>query len=98
MEPRPESLWWTSTYKAEDKVTLKVKNGGLTWDLPFKEVFGVLGCRFHRDGKGAQGSERTLCKGVGSWWRNGHITWRRNVKEWSFFSTPSTGGPGASLC
>ena len=26
-----------------------VVNRGKTWDLPFKEVFDVLGCRFHRD-------------------------------------------------
>ena len=24
MEPTPESLWWTSTYKAEEEMTLKV--------------------------------------------------------------------------
>ena len=66
-KPRPESLWWTSTYKDEDMAALKVGSGGKTCDLPFKEVFGVLGCRFfHRDGKGYQGAELTVCKGMGS--------------------------------
>ena len=26
MEPKPEPLWWTSTYHAEEKVTPKVRN------------------------------------------------------------------------
>ena len=52
MEPKPESLWWASTYKDEDMATLKVGDRGKTWDLPFTEVFDVLGSRFHRDGKG----------------------------------------------
>ena len=33
-------------------------------------VFGVLGYRFHRDGKESQGADRTLCKGMASWWRD----------------------------
>ena len=42
MEPKPESLWWTSTHTSEDGTTLKVGNRGHTWDLPFREVFDVL--------------------------------------------------------
>ena len=48
MEPKPDSLWWTSTYKDE----LRVGSRGRTWALPLSAVFHVLGCRFHRDGKG----------------------------------------------
>ena len=58
MEPKPESLWWTSTHKHEDKRTLCVGDRGKLWDLAFCEVFDVLGYRFHRDGKGFQGAER----------------------------------------
>ena len=39
----------------------------------FREVFEVLGSRYHRDGKGFQGAERTMCKGMGSWWRDKNI-------------------------
>ena len=42
MEPKPESLWWTHTQVS---------------DLLFDELF-VLVCRFHRDGKGFQSTER----------------------------------------
>ena len=41
MEPKPESLWWTSTCKDEDMTTLKLGNRGGKLDLPFKEVFDV---------------------------------------------------------
>ena len=46
MEPKPESLWWTSSYEEEDKLTLQVGGGGKDWDLPFREVFEVLVYRF----------------------------------------------------
>ena len=36
MEPKLESLWWTSTRQAEEKKTLRVENRGLAWDLSFK--------------------------------------------------------------
>ena len=65
MEPKPESLWWTNTHKNEDVATLKVGGPKKDWDLPFMEVFGVLGCRFERVGKGMQGTEKTLWKGFG---------------------------------
>ena len=41
-----------SKHKDEDTTTLKVGYGGKTWDFFFREVFDVLGCRFHHDGKG----------------------------------------------
>ena len=47
IEPMPESLWWTSSFEEEDKLTLKVGGRGKDWDLPFREV---LGYRFQRDG------------------------------------------------
>ena len=70
MEPKPESVWWTSTSKCEIMTTLRVGSRGKGWDLPFLEVFEVLGYRCHRDGKGFQGAGRTVCKCMGSWWRD----------------------------
>ena len=71
MEPKPESQRWTSTHQAEEEKTLRVGNRGLAWDL--FDVFEVLGYRFDRDEKGSQGSDRTLCKGMTSWWRDRYI-------------------------
>ena len=69
MEPKPESLWQTGTHQADETKTLSVENRGRAWDLPFKDVFEVLGYRLHRDGNGYEGADRTLCKGFASWWQ-----------------------------
>ena len=58
MEPKPESLWWTSSYEEEDKLTLKVGGRGKDWDLPFREVFDVLGTVFNVMGKAHKGSKK----------------------------------------
>ena len=79
MEPKPESLWWTSSYEEEDKLTFQVGGGGKDWELPFREVFEVLGYRFQRDGKGTQGVEKTLRKGMGSWWCDAYIYRSKSV-------------------
>ena len=60
MEPKLESLSWACTYEREDTTTLKVGSRGNTWDLPFREVFEILGYRYHRDGKGIP-RRRTNC-------------------------------------
>ena len=39
--------------------TLRVGGRDKVWDLPFCEVFDVFEYRFHRDGKGFQGAERS---------------------------------------
>ena len=53
--------------------TFRVASRDRAWDLLFCEVFDVLGYRFHLDGKGVQGGERIMCKGLGSWWRDKYI-------------------------
>ena len=37
--------------KREDTTTLRVGSRGNTWDLPFREIFEILGYRSHQDGK-----------------------------------------------
>ena len=64
MEPKPEPLWWTSTYDAEVGATEVGR--GKNWEMPFLE-------EFRRNGKGIQGTERTLKKGMGSWSADSHI-------------------------
>ena len=54
MEPKLESLWWTSTHKLKNMRTLSVGSRDQVWDLPFCEAFDVLGYRFHRDAKGVK--------------------------------------------
>ena len=47
-----------------------------TLDLLFMGVFEVQGYRFRRHGKG---TEKTLRKGLGSWWRDGYIYRAKSV-------------------
>ena len=79
MEPKPESMWWTSTHKHEDMKTFRVGSRGGVWDLPLCGNFDVLGYRFHRHGKGFQGAERTMCKALRSWWRDTYIYHSKTV-------------------
>ena len=53
--------------------------GGKDWELLFREVFEVWRYRFQRDGKGTQGVEKTLRKGMGSWWRDAEIYRSKSV-------------------
>ena len=57
MDPKPESLWWTSTCKDEIERTLKIECKGKSWDLPFVQVFDLLENRFRRTGMGFEGTE-----------------------------------------
>ena len=43
MELKPDSLWWTSPHNAADGLTLEMGGGGESWDMPFAEVFYMLG-------------------------------------------------------
>ena len=72
MEPKQESLWWTSTNNEEDERTLKAGSRWKSGDLPLIEAFDLLGHRFCRSGRGIQRTEK-LSKGMGSWWRDGYI-------------------------
>ena len=42
MDPKPESLRWTSTHKCEDMITLRVGSRGNNWDLLFVKSSRVL--------------------------------------------------------
>ena len=43
------------------------------------EAFDVLDCHFQRDGKGVHGTEKTLRKGLESWWRDGYVYRAKSV-------------------
>ena len=72
MGPKPESLWWTSTYKEDDVSTLKVgtreKILGLALHGKYLMSWAVV---FDEMGKGVQGRVKTLRRAQGSWWRDG---------------------------
>ena len=83
MDSKPESLWWTSTYKDEDVATLEVESRKKLWDLPFMEVFDVLDTRCQRDGKGMQRTEEKPRKG----WDAGGVTGTLIARKLCLFMT-----------
>ena len=79
-------------HEDEDERTLKVGSRGKSWNVPFAEPFDLLCCRFRRTGRGIQRTEKTLRKGIGSWWRDGYIhramsVFFLSVKEWLVMSS-----------
>ena len=46
MEPKPESLWWTSSYEEEEKLTLEVSGRRTVRSLLFKDFFCHIGILF----------------------------------------------------
>ena len=72
-EPKPEWLWWTSTYGAEATTKMEVGSRRSSWEMPCMEELDLLGYIFRRNSKVTQGTERTLNKGMTSWWRDAHI-------------------------
>ena len=76
--PKPESLWWTSSYEEEDKLTLQVGGGGKDWELPFREVFeGWVVSVFSVMEKAHKGSKRHCAKG----WAAGGATLKFIVRK-----------------
>ena len=65
MEPKPESLWWTSAYPAEDGMTLDVRRRKRSWEMPFVEISDTLGNRFRRNGRVFNGQVVHKRKGWG---------------------------------
>ena len=49
--------------------------------MPFVEPFDLLCCRFRRTGRRIQRTEKTLSKGMGSWWRDGFIRRAKSVSS-----------------
>ena len=68
MEPKPESLWWTNTYKDVEKTPLRVDSRNRASDLPF---CGSLRCARIPFSSGREGIRH-----VYSIVLNGSIDWR----------------------
>ena len=49
LEPKPASLWWTSTHDAEEKVDMILGTTAGCHNFPFEEKFNILGYAWHSD-------------------------------------------------
>ena len=51
LEPKPASLWWTSTNDSEEKCDMSLGTTKGCYTLPFEEKFKIFGCAMNRQGK-----------------------------------------------
>ena len=88
MEPKPESLLWTSTFEEEVREDIWKGSGGETWRMPFVEEFELLGYRCLPDGKVIQFPEKSGAKGRAAgegmltFVRQGASCCKPNVNRW----------------
>ena len=57
LEPKPASLWWTSTYASEDKSDMILGTSQGCWKISFEDEFRILGCAMNRQGKTCDAAE-----------------------------------------
>ena len=79
MEPRPASLWWTSTYGKEDKKEIVMVTAGGKQKLTFADEFRILGHLFSRDGRMQISLEENMQTANKAWWRDAKIHRCRSV-------------------
>ena len=51
LEPKPVSLWWTSTCASEEKEDMILGSSKACVKFPFEDEFRILGCMMNRQGK-----------------------------------------------
>ena len=51
LEPKPASLWWTSTYASDEKDDMILGTSKGCYKFPFEDEFRILGCVMNRQGK-----------------------------------------------
>ena len=73
IEPKQETLWSTITSAKEIQCHMKIIADNESWTVPFVEEFDILGHRYATNGKGTKVLEKSLNKGLGSWWRDKRI-------------------------
>ena len=66
--PKPASLWWTSTYDAEEKVDIFWGTTAGCHKFPFEEKFKVLGCAMNRQGKWHDAIEERMQSANKAFW------------------------------
>ena len=70
LEPKPASLWWTSTYDSEEKMDLSIDTKTRRHRKPFEDNFKVLGFTLNRQGKTQDSLEERIENANEAWWRD----------------------------
>ena len=68
LAPKPASLWWTSTYDSEEKISLSINTKTGRHRFPFEEKFKIFGCTMNRLGKTHERLEERMQSANKAWW------------------------------
>ena len=60
LEPKPASLWWTSTCASEEKEDMILGTSKGCYTFPFEDEIRILGCMMNRQGKTCDAVEERL--------------------------------------
>ena len=84
LQPKPASLWWTSTYASEEKEDMILGTSKKN-KFPFEDEFKILGCMMNRQGKTCDAEERmqsankSLLENI-KIYRSKDIPWRKKCQ------------------
>ena len=70
LEPKPASLWWTSTYEPEEKVDMILGTTLGCYKFPFEDKFKILGCVMNRQGKMCDAVEEQMQSANKAFWKD----------------------------
>ena len=60
LEPKPASLWWTSTYASREKSDMILCTSESCNKFPFEDEFWIEGCALNRQRKTCDGVEEQI--------------------------------------
>ena len=70
LEPKPASLWWTSTYASEEKIDMILGTSTGCCKFPFEDEFKILGCALNRQGKTCDAVEERMQSANKVFWKD----------------------------
>ena len=70
LEPKPASLWWTSTYASDEKKDMILGASKGRNKFPVEEEFKILGCLMNRQGKTCDAVEERMQSANKAFWKD----------------------------
>ena len=70
LEPKPASLWWTSTNASEEKEEMILGTWTGCFKFPFEDEFRILGCKMNRQGKTCDAVKERMQSANRAFWKD----------------------------
>ena len=70
LEPKPASLWWTSTYASEEKEDMTLDTSKGCYKFHFEDEFRILGCVRNRQGRTCDAVEERMQSANKAFWKD----------------------------